>query len=338
MDYTLLGGPDDPNCSNQYPWLYFTSPANNAIFAAPADLVVEVFAEAGERVVNRVELMSSGTLLGTDTEYPYSFDITGLEQGTYTLEAIVYDDQGDSHSSSITIHVYHSSSFNTVPWIEDFTLPDGTTSDDGITSWTSARSSGNLYVQNNLFVVNDAGTEGSLTTGQIDISKGLVNISLDLHSAGNLENDDYVRLYKKVDGGWEEPIGEKTNNQDSPTSIQGTAQGNTLSLVIRAKVSYHSEYYYMDNLRVTYDASAGTSDMQQSCPVNLYPNPAKREVFVSAPYEFSISLVNLQGKEIMAKTHLTSECRLDVEKLNEGFYIAKVSAKNYQAVRKLIIK
>ena len=65
-----------------------------------------------------------------------------------------------------------------------------------------------------MLVVNDAGTEGILTTGSIDISEGPVNISLDLWSDGNLESDDYVKLYKKEDDGPETLIGSKTGNQN----------------------------------------------------------------------------------------------------------------------------
>lgn len=419
LDYTNLGGPADPNCSKQYPWIYFISPEENAVFAEPAEVSVGINAETGDQSVDSVKLLINQSLFGTDHEYPYSFRLAGLSRGSYTLEAIVYDDLGATDSCSRIIFVYDPSSFNKVPWIEDFTLPDGTTSDEGSTSWTSGRSSGNLYVRNNAFTVNDAGTEGKLTTGQIDISEGKVLISLDLYSEGNLESDDYVRLYKSVDGGPEELIGEKTGNQSTPTSISGDAMGKNLSLIIRTRVSYNSEYYYMDNLRVNYSdsklnqtinfpaippkilgdpdfdpgatASSGltvsytssdtniasiehgkihlisegitsitalqagnyiynpadkvsrtltvsvaTSAGEQEYNIELYPNPARHEVFISVPNEFSISLMDLKGKQIMSRTHLSGLQRLDLKDVKPGIYYVRISENKNQVYNMLV--
>lgn len=139
-----------------------------------------------------------------------------------------------------------------VSWNENFSHSNGTTSDNGSTSWNATRSSGTFNIDGNRLKVNGAGSEGVLTTGVIDISGGTVGVSLDVVSVGNLENNqDYVRLYKKVNGGAEVLIGQKVGIQ-SATTISGSGiSGNTLQLVIRAYVSAGSENYFMDNLNVS---------------------------------------------------------------------------------------
>ena len=251
QDFTGLGGVGIPKCSDEYPWVYIKSPANNALYIEPAHVVIDVLADAGMQSIEKIELIVNDSLVDTDYEYPYGFELSGLQSGFDTLEVVAYDELGNSDSYHVKIIVNNPETMNNVPWVEDFSLPDGSTQDNGLTSWISSRSAGNLFVQNNLFVVNDQGTEGVLRSGTIDISEGPVNISLDLWSGGNLESDDYVALYKIVDGGPETLIGSKTGNQDSRTTIQGSAIGSELVLVIRTRVSYSTEYYYMDDLSVT---------------------------------------------------------------------------------------
>jgi hypothetical protein len=423
QDFAGLGGVGLPGCSDDELWVYIKSPANNALLMEPANVMIDVLADAGNDSIERIELICNDSLVDTDYDDPYGFELTGLLSGTYTLEAVAYDYQGTSVSYRVNIFVNNPDSLNKVPWIEDFSLPDGSTIDNGLTSWTSTRSEGNLLVQNNSFVVNDAGTEGTLTTGSIDISQGPVNISLDLWSEGSLESDDYVQLYKKVDDGPETLIGIKTGNQNARTSIAGSATGSMLVLVVRTRVSYSSEYYYMDDLQVTYmdppekldqtiafpelpgvkvgdpdfdpgaAASSGlevtysSSDAQVASimdgkihiikegiseitasqagneiyhpapdisrsltiinttyietlqtDVNLYPNPATNEVYIQVDDEYTLSLVNLTGIEVMNKSHLVGLNEIDVTDLKRGIYFANIQGGNHFSFQKVVLQ
>ena len=288
QDFTGIGGVGSPKCADDVPWVYIKSPGNNTLFVEPADVVLDVLADAGENSIERVELILNDTLVDTDTDDPYGFELNGLMSGSYTLEAVAHDDQGGSDSYRVEISVNNPDSMNKVPWMEDFSLPDGSTYDNGPTSWNSSRSDGNLLVQNNVFVVNDAGTEGTLTTGSIDISEGPVDISLDLWSDGNLESDDYVRLYMKLDDGPEVLVGSKTGNQNTRTTIRGNATASRLVLVIRTRVSYSSEYYYMDNLSITY-----TEEPENQAPEISFASPGNGAEYM----ESDTVVVNLEASD-----------------------------------------
>jgi len=137
------------------------------------------------------------------------------------------------------------------PWREDFAFPDETSSDSGSTSWSVKRPSGIFEVQDNCLIINEEGGEGIFVSGVIDISEGPVNIGLDLWSTGDLDNSDYVKLYKIVDGGAETLLGSMKDKVEVRSTISGNAVGKNLILVIRAKVTAGDEYYHMDKLSVT---------------------------------------------------------------------------------------
>ena len=146
---------------------------------------------------------------------------------------------------------------NSIPWIEDFNLPDGTQSDSGSTAWTATRNQGKFEVKGGALFVNGKGTVGKLETGIIDISGSIsFGISLDVYTVatgdGMEKQQDYVQLYAAVDGGAEVLIGEVKGELAAPTSIacSGCVSGNQLKLVIYAYVSFGDEWYYMDNLSV----------------------------------------------------------------------------------------
>jgi len=53
----------------------------------PFDVRVEISAFTDSGFIERVELRNNDVLEGTDYEYPYTFDLTGLLVGSYNLEA-----------------------------------------------------------------------------------------------------------------------------------------------------------------------------------------------------------------------------------------------------------
>jgi hypothetical protein len=79
-----------------------------------------------------------------------------------------------------------------------------------------------------------------------------VDINLDITSQGGVDDGDYVRLYKIVDGGAEILVDGIKGKQRDVKTIKGTAQGKRLTLVIRAKVTSDDEIYSIDNLKVSY--------------------------------------------------------------------------------------
>ncbi|MEJ3745905.1 glycoside hydrolase family 48 protein [Actinomycetes bacterium KLBMP 9797] len=79
---------------NTAPTVDITSPANNASFNAPATVNLAATATDLEGPVSRVEFYRNGLLVNTDSQAPYSFQMTGLPEGQYTAQARAYDSAG----------------------------------------------------------------------------------------------------------------------------------------------------------------------------------------------------------------------------------------------------
>jgi hypothetical protein len=168
------------------------------------------------------------------------------------LKAVIYNAKGETDETSITMHVFDAETYNSVPWIENFQLEKRAMTDEGPSSWTCERMNGQLSVIDNELRLYDNGTEGVFKTGEIDISKGPVAISMDINSEGDLGQDDYASFYKIVDGGVEELIKEIKGPVNETFKITGEAEGKTLQIVIRSDVNASTRYYYFDNLSVDY--------------------------------------------------------------------------------------
>jgi RHS repeat-associated protein len=77
------------------PAVSLTSPAANASFTAPASIPLQAQAsDVGGGSVSRVEFYQGTTLITTLTAPPYTFNWTGVPQGTYSLTARAFDDFG----------------------------------------------------------------------------------------------------------------------------------------------------------------------------------------------------------------------------------------------------
>jgi hypothetical protein len=250
-DLTDLGGPVTVDVAHPYPWVRIVSPLHLAEIKAPADVTVTINAAAADQQPVKVELRDDGKLIHTSTERSFTHNLKSLRPGDHTISARVIDPSGATKEHAITITVFDSQTKDSLPWKEEFTLANETTSDDGRTSWTANRSKGVFEVRDNALFLNDKGDEGTFRTGKINISSGPVDISLDVTSQGGVDKGDYVRLYQIVDGGKEQLVGEIKGKLNAQASIQGTANGKNLTLVIRAKVSSNDEVFMMDNLKVT---------------------------------------------------------------------------------------
>jgi hypothetical protein len=173
-----------------------------------------------------------------------------------------------------------------VPWLETFTLPNGTKTDGSPTSWTATRSSGLFQVSTNRLMLNggsgSTSVEGVFETAEISIAGGSVKVSLEVQSAGNLEtgsSGDYIRFYQIVDGGQPVLIAPEIQGGITGTNtLMGmNITGGKLKLRIATKVSAADEYYYFDNLKVEDEVLPPTYTLTTSAPngsITLNPPPS----------------------------------------------------------------
>ncbi len=153
---------------------------------------------------------------------------------------------------------------------ESFNLSDGTTNDTGNSAWsrTSPALDANdaFDVRNQYFYAKDIDGEGVWTSQVMNIAgiSGGVDISIDIVEVGTMQNDDYIRLYYKVNGGSEQLIANRTgqfSNDWFPTfqteSVSGVS-GNTLQIVIRVNNDQDSQEHAFDNIIVKYTNGGGS--------------------------------------------------------------------------------
>ncbi|MDL2143844.1 Ig-like domain-containing protein [Flavobacterium tructae] len=85
---------------NQPPTVSITTPADNAIYVAPATFDISAAAKDADGNINKVAFYNGATLLGTVNASPYIFNWKNVAAGTYTLTAKAYDNDDDVTTSS----------------------------------------------------------------------------------------------------------------------------------------------------------------------------------------------------------------------------------------------
>ncbi|WP_338765374.1 FG-GAP-like repeat-containing protein [Bernardetia sp. ABR2-2B] len=165
-------------------------------------------------------------------------------------------------------------------WDEEFSLPDGTDSDNGSTAWSEAGNTGAGEVNGNAYVWENTGAaEGIWISDPINIS-GLtdVSISMDIQSDPDMAGEpDYLIIEYTTDGGttWNEfttngnNIGDFGNLTASVNSINGT----TLQVRARARSSANGEFHTIDNVQVSCvtNTTGGGGGTDPDCVAPLAP-------------------------------------------------------------------
>ena len=98
------------------PSVNITSPAIGALFATPASIAITATATTGTGVtVSRVDFYAGSTLVGSDTESPYSFSWRNVAEGSYSLTARVTDFLGAT-ATSLPVWITVADSTLPTPW------------------------------------------------------------------------------------------------------------------------------------------------------------------------------------------------------------------------------
>jgi plastocyanin len=87
------------------PSLAITSPANGAVFAAPASVAIQAGVTNGSAPVTSVQFLNGATLLANESTPPFSTTANNLAAGNYTLSAIAQDSSGLSATNMVNISV-----------------------------------------------------------------------------------------------------------------------------------------------------------------------------------------------------------------------------------------
>ncbi|MDZ4822535.1 MAG: hypothetical protein SH856_03665, partial [Flavobacteriales bacterium] len=157
---------------------------------------------------------------------------------------------------------------------EQYNQSNGTTFSS---TFTSTYSGSHIFsVQSGAFTANDTDSEGVWTSSVIDIAgQGAACISLDISETGSLEDEDYIKVYYKLDGGAEValPNGIITNDFGSSSLSLCGLIGSTLQVIVKAKNSAAGEFYYIDNVNVNVE---GDCTPLEICLIDGYQSAGGR--------------------------------------------------------------
>jgi RHS repeat-associated protein len=89
-----------PILVNAVPSVAITSPSDNALFVAPADIPLAAKASDLDGSIVKVEFFYGATLIATRTEAPSTFIWPAVPSGTYSLVAVATDNHGTATTSA----------------------------------------------------------------------------------------------------------------------------------------------------------------------------------------------------------------------------------------------
>jgi len=104
VDSLSIGANGGP--TNQPPAVSLTAPSNGATFTAPATIALAAAASDPENRMARVDFYQGTTFLGSAATAPYTLTWSGVPAGSYSLNAIAYDqDGGVTTSAGVAVSV-----------------------------------------------------------------------------------------------------------------------------------------------------------------------------------------------------------------------------------------
>lgn len=90
---------------NSPPTISITNPADGAVFAAPANLIIQASASDSDGSVTNVQFLVGSNVLTNDNATPFSATTNNLAAASYTLTAIAADNSGATATDSVSISV-----------------------------------------------------------------------------------------------------------------------------------------------------------------------------------------------------------------------------------------
>jgi uncharacterized repeat protein (TIGR02059 family) len=103
---SISNNPVVNNCQNRAPSAILTSPVSNSSFTSPSNISIAATATDADGSVSLVEFFNGSTKIGSASSVPYSIIWSNVIAGSYSLTAVVTDNQNaKTVSSAISISV-----------------------------------------------------------------------------------------------------------------------------------------------------------------------------------------------------------------------------------------
>ena len=99
--------------------------------------------------------------------------------------------------------------------------------------------------------------------------------------------------------------------------------------------------YVEASIIITEDDFVGIADVGNDLELNVYPNPASKEIFIesNANGAFDVKLSDVAGNLIKQwKLDLSSTNQLGIDNLSNGLYILTLESNNLRSVDRIIVQ
>lgn len=122
--------------ANQSPTVNLTSPANNAVFTAPASITLTANPNDSDGTIAKVEFLNGSNVIATLTSTPWTFDWTNVGAGAYTLAVRATDDKGaQTTSAPVNVTVNAASATIYYVYLDQINTPRAITNEAATPVW-----------------------------------------------------------------------------------------------------------------------------------------------------------------------------------------------------------
>lgn len=316
--------------TNQAPEVSITSPSTGTEYDAPASVTVQASA-SDDGSVAAVDFYVNDVFYYSDASSPYSYTLSDLAAGTYSIKAIATDDQGATASDEIAITVLSDETdFRLFIEAEDYDQMQGVeveaTTDDG-----GGYNVGYIDATDWLVYAGITIPESGYYTIKFRLAcpDGDGQISLDVN-AGALVLDEFD---VPATGGWQ-----------SWTTV-------TRTVYIEAGTYDFGLYAGVGNWNINWWSIAGASsasgrlqkagvqasEMTQSL-LQVYPNPTEGTLnIVTGTSSTRISIFNTCGQQVLNQV-VSGYATVDISGLQQGIYMLKAEIDGKHEIQRIIKK
>lgn len=331
---------------NKRPTLSFSNPSNGDSYFEGGDLGVTVVANDEDGTVANVKLYLNNTLVRQEATAPYDWGtdnagqtdavLLDLAQGTYTLKAIVTDNEGATSEASITIEVVEKGLL-TLSTVNDAYL-------QGVNETNFNTEDLRIEANNRLtYIMFDI----SSVTADVLRSELQMSVGTD---AGN----GTINVYQ-VANGWAET---SVNGSNKPTKLNNVPvatfnstyalgqmytfdlsdvdfSGDQVSFILEMEnggndVSFASKESNIASgpqLIIKMDETITSNKSVETTSLRLFPNPTKGDVFLSEIAAWRLS--SIDGKLL----EVGSGNKIEINKFQKGVYLLQFNGTTIRLIK-----
>jgi len=350
---------DVSNPVNQLPTASITSPAANASFTAPANVVITANANDSDGTISKVEFFNGTFKIGEATSAPYTMTWSSVPAGTYNLTAVATDNQGGQGSSSAVTIKVNTVQTNIAPSVAitspannaSFTAPatiaiaaNASDSDGSVTK---------VAFYNGTTLLNEDATQpysyswsnvaaGTYTINAIATDNQgatkTASITITVTNSNNLCSGipQYVENGGYVDGSKVQNAGGVY--QCKPYPYTGWCNGAAWAYGPGTGSYWTDAWTKVGTCTAKMSSTSNASSMEE---ISVYPNPTNSasliKLNVADVYNADIVVANPMGVEIYkGKMNSNLESTIDLGGMNSGIYMIKIVANGNVWYQKLV--